>query len=415
VHWSRIVIALTAASLAVSCVSARMSDHASDRFFRERDYDAAVESLRKGLEEQGDNGRDQLLYLLDLGLTLHTAGRYLESNQVFARADKVAEIKDYTSISTEAGTFLTSENIKDYKGEDFEKVMINAYMAMNYAALGDVENALVEARLVNRKLQLMITEGQRKYKQNAFARYLAGMLYEAERNWDDAYIDYKMTFDLEPDTAGLGLDLWRMAWLRRSADEMERWEKQFSLTAEDKDKAKAAGPRSSKGEIIVIFENGISPIKRPNPSWNSLPHFYPRENPVRRGLVSIGTELRGSTYPVHSIEKTAIENLEENYASMVAKKIGGVVAKEIVANQIEKSTDSPLLGLLAKVIFYATDQADLRSWNLLPKDLQILRVTVEPGVQTVKLEAEGSGEVFEKTVQVRTGGKVFVPFRYIPR
>src|SRR6185503_7847510 len=144
-----------------------------------------------GVTKQGENGRDLLLYLLDLGLSLHSAGRYEESNQAFLKADKIAEIKDYTSLSTEGATLLTSENIKDYKGEDFEKVLINTYLAMNYALMGDYENALVEARRVNHKLHLMVSEGQRKYKQNAFARYLSAVLYEAEGEWNDAYIDYK--------------------------------------------------------------------------------------------------------------------------------------------------------------------------------------------------------------------------------
>ncbi len=392
-----------------------MSDHSSDRFFRERDYDSAVESLRKGLDEQGENGRDQLLYLLDLGLTLHTAGRYEESNQILARADKIAEIKDYTSISTEAGTFLTGDNIKDYKGEDFEKVLINAYKAMNYAALGEIESALVEVRLVNRKLQMMITEGERKYKQNAFARYLSGVLYEAERNWNDAYIDYKLALQLMPEIPGLGVDLWRMAWLMRSPDDMERWEKQFSLTEEDKARAKSLSPRAGKAEIVVMYQNGISPIKRPNPAWNSLPHFYPRRNPVLSASVYLNGNLQAQTAVLHSIERTAIENLEENYGAMVAKKIGGVIVKEVVADQIGKQTDSPLLGALARVIFYVSDQPDLRSWNLLPRDLQLLRITVDPGLHTLRVVPDGSGESFEKTVQVKAGGKVFVPFRYIPR
>jgi hypothetical protein len=88
---------------------------------------------------------------------------------------------------TEAGTLLTSENIKDYKGEDFENCLINTYLAMNYALMGDVENALVEARRVNHKLQLMITDGQRKYKQNAFASYLSAILYETDGDYGNEH------------------------------------------------------------------------------------------------------------------------------------------------------------------------------------------------------------------------------------
>src|SRR5689334_22711028 len=100
-----------------------MSDHESDRLFRQGLYGDAVSRLKKGLEAQGAKGRDTLLYLLDIGLSLHSDGKFDESNKIFLQADKVAEIKDYTSLSEEGLTLLTSDNSKDYKGEDFENVL----------------------------------------------------------------------------------------------------------------------------------------------------------------------------------------------------------------------------------------------------------------------------------------------------
>jgi hypothetical protein len=62
-----------------------------------------------------------------------------------------------------------------------------------------------------------------------------------------------------------------------------------------------------------------------------------------------------------------------------------------------------------------SDQADVRSWNLLPRDLQIVRIPVEPGNHTVRLQPVGAAAAGrEKTVQVRKGQKVFVNFRYMP-
>lgn len=397
------------------CVSARMSDHVSDRLFREGRYEDAAVKLEEGVKDQGEEGRDLLLYLMDLGLAYHAAGKYEESNQALLRADKIAEIKDYTSLATEGATLLTSENIKDYKGEDFEKVLINTYLAMNFSLMGNHESALVEARRVNRKLYLMVTEGQRKYKQNAFARYLSAIIYEAEKEYNDAYVDYKKTRELLPDYPGLGRDLWRMAYFLRMPDEMARWDREYHLTAQDHEAAKQLRPRSGKGEIIVLYENGISPIKRPNPAFKSLPRFFPRFNPVSYATVEVDGVSASATAPLHDIERTAITDLDEKYAGLIAKKIGGVVAKEVVAHQVEKQTNSPLAGFLTRLFFYASDQADLRSWNLLPKDLQVARIVVEPGVRTVKLHPVGAASLSEKTVQVDAGKKVFVNFRYIPR
>ncbi len=400
--------------VATGCVSARMSDHESDQLFRSGRYDDAAAQLQKGLASQGEKGRDLLLYLLDVGLSLHSAGKYEESNRYFLRADRVAEVKDYTSLTVETATLLTSDNVKDYKGEDFENVLINTYLSMNYALLGNFEDSLVEARRVNHKLHLMVHDGKRKYKQSAFARYLSAILYEADHNENDAYVDYQNVRDLAPQTPGLGRDLWRCAWLLRMPDEMERWDHEFHLTIQDHEQAKAMRPRSVQGEIVVLYENGISPIKRPNPAFTELPKFYPRFNPVEFAQVEVNGEIIGSTFVLENIEATAIENLDEKYAGMIAKKLAGLVAKESIGYAIEKSTNSPLAGMLAKLILYVSDQADVRSWSLLPRDLQILRIPIGPGEYKVRVLPVGAAPGSEKIVQVRSGQKVFVNFRYSP-
>ncbi len=416
------------------CVSARMTDRETSRLFRVGQYRGAAARLEKGLQEEGENSRDELLYLLDLGLALHSAGDWEESNRVFLKADQIADIKDYTSLSREAATLLTSDNIQHYKGEDHEKVLINTYLAINFALLGKREEALVEARRVNHKLSLMVSQGKRKYKQNAFARYLSAILYESEGEYNDAYIDYQETWKLRPDFPGLGSDLWRMAYALRMQDHQERWDREFSLTTEQHEQAKkllrarTSGDSSSSsseawGEIIVIYQNGISPIKRPNPQFQMVPKFYPRRNPIRSAEVFVDGASVGRPSVLMDIEKTAMTQLDEKYAGIVARKVAGIVAKEVVSNQVERLTKSEFLGGLTRILLYVSDQADLRSWNLLPRDLQILRVPVSPGLHEVTLKPNsssqlagdsGGGAGFKKVVQVGPSRKVFLSFRSMP-
>jgi hypothetical protein len=422
----RVVAGVLAATALQGCASARMSDTESDRLFRSGRYEEAAAHLKKGLADQGEGSHDELLYLLDIGLSLHSAGKFEESNQAFLKADKLAEIKDYTSLAKEASTLLVSENTKDYKGEDFEKVMINTYLSMNYAIMGDYENALVEARRVNHKLLLMVSEGERKYKQNAFARYLSAILYEAEGNPNDAYIDYKETYKLEPGYPGLGRDLWRTARVLGISEDAEKWDEEFKLTEADHATARELLPSSGRGEIIVIYENGLSPMKKPSPAFYSIPAFFPRFNPVHSAKVDVVAlpapgvtagpiaQYEASTGMLENIESTAVENLNEKYAGIIAKKVAGVVAKEVAADQIGRHTD-PWVGAVAKLFFYVSDQADTRSWNLLPHDLQIARIPVNPGSYTVQVTPVGSGQRLpDKTIQVGAGRKAFVAFRFMP-
>ena len=56
------------------------------------------------------------------------------------------------SLAGHVGAFLINENTLPYRGEDFEGVMINFYRALNYIQLGNVDEAMVEARKVKEKL-----------------------------------------------------------------------------------------------------------------------------------------------------------------------------------------------------------------------------------------------------------------------
>ena len=136
-------------------------------------------------------------------------------------------IKDYTSIATEGATLLVSDNIKDYKAEDFENVLINTYLAMNYAVLGNFEDALVEARRTNQKLYMMVSRRQAQVQQNAFTKYLSAVLYETDGDFNNAYVDYKAVHDLVPGYPGLGRDLWRVAKINGIDDDLEKWDAEY--------------------------------------------------------------------------------------------------------------------------------------------------------------------------------------------
>lgn len=375
------VTRLSVFALALSgCVSARVLDVEGDRLFREGRYTEAAARFREQGLKIGDgtlgDGNDGLLYLMDLGLSLHSAGDYAESNKAFLRAEDIAEIKDYTSLSNEAASLLVGENVRQYQGEDFEKTLITLFIAMNYAAMGDLENARVACRRANSRLWRLKSEGGRDYTENAFAHYLIGVIAQSEGEEDNAAISFRKAIEVEP--------------------ELERLEK--------------------KGNVVVVFQNGIAPIKRPSPVWHELPAFVPRSNPNLGGTVYVNGARHSSTVMAMNIEQWAIKNLDEKYGPLVAKRIAGVVAKEATAYAVEKTTKSELLGALTRIGLYLADQADLRSWQLLPHDLQIARLKLNPGEATIELRGNVVSSFFGnvKQITVPKKGISLVSFRYIP-
>ena len=122
---------------------------------------AALDHL-KPLADQ--DSRDQLVYLMDYGTALQIAGRYKESIDVLLKADKLVELNDYHSISNTAMATLGSETMEQYKGDSYEKILINAMLAMNYIMLGQFDDAAVEARRVNEKINKFRLDGRKNYE-----------------------------------------------------------------------------------------------------------------------------------------------------------------------------------------------------------------------------------------------------------
>jgi hypothetical protein len=149
------------------------------------EFNQAVELLEPKALTPSD---DQLVYLFDYGTALQLAGRYSDSHKAFQKAEEIADIQDYHSLTRLAGSVLLSEEVVQYKGDAYEKIMINALNAINFLEINNLEGALVEVRRLNNKLYKYKTEANKNYGQNVFATYLSAIIWEAEGKYDDAYI-----------------------------------------------------------------------------------------------------------------------------------------------------------------------------------------------------------------------------------
>lgn len=378
----------------------------TNRLFVKHEFLKAAEQLKPMAEKDSD---DQLVYLLEYGTALHYAGKYEESNRAFLKADKLSEIKDYTSLSREAGALLLNEGMVQYKGEDYEKVLINAYLAMNFLFLNELDDAVVEARRLNEKLRKYKQEAKRNYQQNAFARYISAMAYEDQKNWDSAYIDYKNTYDLTGGFKLLEQDLIRAAKRARRMDDYERWKDQFG---ED---INSDAIKPDYGEIVLIYEQGNGPRKYPNPEFARLPKLYPQSSRGSFATLVVDGVGEARTNQVYDLSTVAIKTLDDAYAGMVAKRMAGIATKAVVADQVRQKNG--LLGDLLWIGMNLADQADLRQWSTLPETLQVARLWVRAGQYTVRVKTldpshQPTGENMEPlSVKVLPKRKTFVNWR----
>jgi hypothetical protein len=389
-----------------SCASHQYTAHKGHVYFQNKDFERAAEVFAKDASTASSN---QVLFLLDYGTSLFAAQKYDEAIDVFLRAERLTEVKDYTSISEEVGVLATGSNVRGYKGEDFEKVLINVYLSLAFAALGKTESAQVEARKINNLLHRMIVDGKRNYQESSFARYLSALMWESSGEWNSAYIDYKKTHELEPDFPNIGSDLLAMANKMRFHDEYKKWTEQYP----------GSKPRKferDEGELVVIFERGLSPIKMPRSEESTLPRFVHRYSPIRAGRVVVNDSVSVVAEKALDIEQLSTKYLEDRIGRMRAAKIAGLALKGAAAYATARLTDNDDLGILAFYLLMATDQADLRSWRSLPQSLDIARIPLKAGTHFVRVESLNSaGDSFNAThyeaVQIRPGKKVFIVSR----
>ncbi len=361
------------------------------------DHEGALAKLTSREKEFAEI--DQLLLLLDKGMVLHAAGRWQESIQVLAQADKLSAQLDFTSVSEEAAIALTNERQRVYRGEDFEKLMISTLQALNYLQLGLDEDALVEVRRVNERLRKMVADEKKPYEQLAIARYLGGVLYEDEGNKDSAFIDYQEALKLNPSLGSLAAPVIRLA------RETGRHDAAAELSTRYPDAVAEGAPLGpDEGQVVVVTEMGIAPEKRGENRGNgvelvTVPVFRGRGGARRADVAVAGQQKTAVT--VTNLASVAVLHLEDRIGKLVAKQIAAVVAKGGVAVAAGALTRSEEVGALTFLLLNAFNQPDLRSWLSLPAEFQVARFRVPAGEHQV--EVRGDGRVTLHKVDVKKG------------
>lgn len=365
--------------------------------YQSEDYPRALEALeaaaRAGVQ------KDQLLILLDKGMVLHAAGKWAESNAVLEEAERLSQQLDGISVSEEAGALVTNERQRAYRGEDFEKLMISVIQALNYAELGEDENAMVEVRQVNERLEKMVTDEKKPYEQLAIARYLGGVIREGQRDWDSAYIDYAKAYELEPQLGALVEPLLRLAKQAGRDDAYAELREKYPDVPH-------APLVPGESQVVVVVEAGLSPEKQrasrdggDGGALIEVPEYRDRGS-APRVRVSMGEESQNAV-TVTSLAEVARVHLDNRIGGMLAKQLAGVAVKAGLAAGVGALTKSEEVGALSFLVLNAMNAPDLRSWLSLPAEFQVARFRVKAGSHTVRVEV--GGRTSEHVVDVKPG------------
>jgi hypothetical protein len=376
------------------------------------DYQRADELLSK--EEDLAQGQNRLLYLLDKGMIAHLSGEYEKSNQFFAQAEARIEQLNIISISGTASEWLINDTSQPYGGEDFERVMVHYYMALNYLMLGDLEEALVECRRLNTLLREFNDRYENKnvYKTDAFILYLSGLIYDAMGEVNDAFIDYRNAYNTyisdyqenygTPIPSQLLEQILRTSSSLGFTEDFETYLQKFqgntwSTQQEYRDSAR----------LVVIWDNGLIPYKRQHIYRHyietgddnnrgcyvkfAFPEFVQRFPTYRRAMVTVGGNT-ASLELAEDLSQIAIKNLEDRRIRTIVKAVARNLLKCAAEHEIKKQNE--ILGWLFAGLTELTEQADTRSWLLLPADIYITQMLLPPGVSDVEISFPDASGLF---------------------
>ena len=391
-----------------------------DQFMAAADFGSAMEFIEKNREEYGE--RDHLIFLMDRAILAHYAGEYARSAKIFQEATYEFEERYTESISKYGATWLVNDLAADYRGEDFESVMINLFNALNYAKLGETAEALVEARMVDNRLNLINSkydEGRKNvYKEDGFARFLMGVLYEAGgtfQDLNDAFISYKKAYKIYKEDFSLNYGISPPPALKQNllsvaafmgTEEWSHWKRTLPsvrfMTLEE---------RSKQAEVYVIQYNGKAPVKveqaimAPMPDRHiikiAFPRYEARPGSISSSVICASSTERKAVYRSRSIlaehiGRIAMKNLENRKARVTAKAVARATAKYVAgkaASDEIRKRQGEMAGLFADIfttaIAVATERADLRCWRTLPAEVRVAKLMVQPGDYNIAAECLG--------------------------
>lgn len=351
-----------------------------------------------------------LLYHLEKATILDRMGDLEKSRKEFFKADRIVDKLFTVSVSNTAASFIVNERAQDYGGEDYEKIAIHTMLALSYIQEQDLQSALVQARKINNKLYEIVEEYDDKYRsygEDAFARYLAGMIHDARGNIDSAIIDYKKALNLFESQSyrqfyigsvpkSLVTSLYRLAHLRKRPKILQQLKQDYrnQITKYEKQL------KTSKeyGELAVIHEVGSIEIKRAKefifqfgkqivrfsfPYIQEVRHYKQGATGVR---LADGRFIEAAN--VADMNAIAYQCLEDRRGRLLLKGAARLLAKGQLTEQAYQNF-GVLGGLAANAFSAVTESADTRSWTLLPQAFYVSKLTLPVGEHSLKFKSGG--------------------------
>ena len=452
--FRRWMIYLTAAVVLSGCASYYAKNIQLYRSIETGQFEAANKLLEK--DTKSPKNRNSLLYFLDRG---YVSWKLNDNRQAVGYLNTAENIIDdyHMQLGAEALALITNPMMKPYRAEDFETVMVNCFKAINYMQMDEYESAMVECRRINLKLNQLndkYPSHKNRYQRDAFANMMMGLLYDANGDYNNAFIayrnaleiyetDYTQNFNVQPPKQ-LKLDLLRTAYVTGFGEELDFYERKFGM------KYTPAG--KPEAEMLFFWMNGFGPVKdewslnftivrgvgglvtfvnedegfsfpfplgtsSQNDGFSDLkmvrvafPKYVERKPTSSSAVVTSGT----ASYPLEpaeDINAIAFKTLNDRFMREMASSLLRVATKQALEEVTRKENKNA--GSILSIVNAVTEKADTRNWQCLPHGISYARIPLTGGDNKLTLNVkmiDGKTVTTDVSLQAKQGKTYFHAF-----
>ncbi len=374
---------------------------------------------------------DDVIYTgINSGLVARNCAKYEASNRFFDSAEEAYKYDvDLQNVGKTAGKLvastLTNETIMDYEGSLYERIMVNLYKALNYMSLNDPANARIEfnralmrqdkakeyfaKEIENNKKELEDAKKDQNYDKNmgdntkTIEQEYSHLFkeFDTAKNFTNPYATYlaSIFFYMDKD-------------YRKAADLFKEvaatYPKNKEIAAQNKifkERATKTKIKNPKTYAFIVYESGLGAIK--DDFTLKLPFVVPAGKDNKLKVISASVALQTlkkrdnslasikadglSTSPFLDLDNIVATEFKIKMPSMIAKALAQTIVKTTLNLVVAKhDATGGWLSLATAVVNTLTTKADVRSWQGLPKTINIVMV---PNSGAIKLN-DGKGDFY---------------------
>ncbi len=417
-------LTLLAALASVGCVSqyaVRLTDVRRD-FYDSGDPGSAREEIEKRLKRASSNERS--VWTLNEASVDFALGDF-ESAKTNLRAVRdefdVLEETRMRSLAEDALTFATDDSFAKYEGDDYEKVMIRATLAISELMTGGGD-AKAYARQISAKQDEIVARGQiadprdarktinpkLKYPRAPLGPYIEGLL------WEETFMDSSEAARLYEKVVA-----WRPQFKQGQSDLRRAREGVHSHPGAGRLYVFAyvgRGPRKVQGSAeatqfaLLIADQIFSATNKysvpPTLAPVPIPELVVEEPQVASIELSADGETQGCTETLADVNEMAIKQFEATRDQIIARAIvRRIVKKGAIYAAKEAAQVNGWVSLAmdaAGVAWEATEVADARCWGLLPAKIQTYGCELPTGERTLEFRPiDASGRLCGEPTRVQ--------------